>query len=390
VTQIAGERVEVRFKPVDLDKAVALLRRKLDVFIDDPADTVDLESKPMRDLLIALARQGVFFYKTIVRDWDGQSIAEADRIQVVAADPDAYLPIEFVYDRVAPRKNARLCPHARRALEQGQCADECPKGADQARVVCPLGFWCLTKIIERHGHTKARARDVAWDYDLYSEPTGARRWLGPFGATSFAASSKVDDLRVGRSAELLKELRASTGATVSQARTWVKWTSDIEKLNPSLLVLLPHTLSEEGEEFLEIGKRAQLGAVEIEAYHVHSAESTTRPIVFLLGCETGDPELAFQKFPTAFRQGGAAIVLATLTPVFGHHAAPVAARIVTALVKQSTQQGITFGEVMLDVRRHLVLEGLPVVLALTAYGDADWRLGVQPGSPEGRTAHVHR
>lgn len=34
----------------------------------------------------------------------------------------------------------------------------------------------------------------------------------------------------------------------------------------------------------------------------------------------------------------------------------------------------TFGDVMLGVRRQALKEGIPMVLCIHAYGDADWKL----------------
>jgi hypothetical protein len=127
---------------------------------------------------------------------------------------------------------------------------------------------------------------------------------------------------------------------------------------------------------MEVGKRAQLGAVDIAAEHI-LASPDAQPVALLLGCNTGDPLLAFQRFPAAFSRNGAAIVLATLTKVLGRHAAPVADRLVRELVAQSRQEETTFGDVMLAMRRALLLDGYPMVLALTAYGDADWRFGTR-------------
>jgi hypothetical protein len=72
-------------------------------------------------------------------------------------------------------------------------------------------------------------------------------------------------------------------------------------------------------------------------------------------------------------------VLATLTKVLGRHAGPVAARIVAALAESSRGREVTFGEVLRDVRRSLLAEGVLTVLAVTAYGDADWVLGPTNG-----------
>ena len=66
------------------------------------------------------------------------------------------------------------------------------------------------------------------------------------------------------------------------------------------------------------------------------------------------------------------MVIATLTEVLGRHAAPVAARLVEELYRYCAQEPHGFGEVMVRLRRRLLAEGLIMVLALAAFGDADW------------------
>lgn len=373
LTRITGEHVDVS-TPVDIDQAVSMVRLELETFINQLSERVELESEEVTDLLIRLARQGRTFYDAIVLDQIGKEFAEANRIQIVAAVPEAYLPIEFVYERKAPNLNAELCPHASQALREKCCPKACTKEADQASVVCPLGFWSMTKVIERHVHTSERANDLRRDYALLREPVDGRTTIGPLGNITFAASARVDAFREGMAAEAVQSLKKATRARVSESRTWKKWVNDVAELAPSLLVILPHTINEDGIATMEVGKRAHLGTVDIGPMHI-SASDSSMPIVLLLGCETGDPKLAFQGFPAAFRRHGAAIVLATLTTVLGRHAAPVAARIVTALMEQSQKEAVSFGDVMLDMRRQLLLDGYPMVLALTSYGDADWRFG---------------
>jgi hypothetical protein len=48
---------------------------------------------------------------------------------------------------------------------------------------------------------------------------------------------------------------------------------------------------------------------------------------------------------------------------------------VAELKKREGETDATFGEVMLAVRRDLLAAGTPMVLGLTSYGDADWRIG---------------
>jgi hypothetical protein len=48
--------------------------------------------------------------------------------------------------------------------------------------------------------------------------------------------------------------------------------------------------------------------------------------------------------------------------------------LIEILAELARQSQFTFGEVMLQLRRRALAKGLPVVLTLFPYGDADWRL----------------
>ena len=76
---------------------------------------------------------------------------------------------------------------------------------------------------------------------------------------------------------------------------------------------------------------------------------------------------------------GAVIIVSTIATILGRHAGPAAAAIVQELKAQEGNTNTTFGDVMLAVRRRLLADGIPMVLGLTSYGDADWRIGISPG-----------
>ena len=40
----------------------------------------------------------------------------------------------------------------------------------------------------------------------------------------------------------------------------------------------------------------------------------------------------------------------------------------------SAYEGRTIADAMMTIRRDLLAEGLPIALAVTCFGDADWRL----------------
>jgi hypothetical protein len=109
--------------------------------------------------------------------------------------------------------------------------------------------------------------------------------------------------------------------------------------------------------------------------HVHARQDFQPPVVLLLGCETQNRDIPFQGFVAQFRRKGASIVVSTVSTVLGRHAARVAQELLAILQRQSQQKTSTFGEVMVKLRRQALADGIPMVLSLFAYGDADWRIG---------------
>lgn len=98
------------------------------------------------------------------------------------------------------------------------------------------------------------------------------------------------------------------------------------------------------------------------------------PIVFLLGCETGAPTISFEGAVAQFRRCGAAIVVSTTSLILGRHAATVAIEFLNKLKENQGNKKVTFGDIMLAVRRELLRKGCVVVLAVNSYGDADCRI----------------
>jgi hypothetical protein len=124
---------------------------------------------------------------------------------------------------------------------------------------------------------------------------------------------------------------------------------------------------------MEIGVDSWLTVAELDLRHVRRTDAPP-PLVLLLGCETGVPEKQFANFINRLRNRGAAIVVATGAKIHSLHAVPVANAFVEALGHAVKRDGATFGEVMRQVRRSMLARGLPMVLTLNAFGDADWRL----------------
>lgn len=66
-------------------------------------------------------------------------------------------------------------------------------------------------------------------------------------------------------------------------------------------------------------------------------------------------------------------MLSTLATILGAHAAQVTSELIERLAQPARAQA-TFGDALLGTRRELLAQDLPMVLALVAFGDADWRI----------------
>jgi hypothetical protein len=122
----------------------------------DHGDGLDQGENPK--LLVGLARVGSNLYALLYRDQLSQLASEGfdvgdekvTHVQVVSARADAVVPLEFLYDYNAPDPDATVCPQHRQALQEGRCPADCARRGQPRRHVCPMGFWGLKKVIERH------------------------------------------------------------------------------------------------------------------------------------------------------------------------------------------------------------------------------------------------
>jgi hypothetical protein len=244
-------------------------------------------------------------------------------------------------------------------------------------VVCPLGFWALSKVIERQVVDRGSSLvDLSgMDFAVRTEPTAERGHLSGFTSALFAASEKVDSVRAGLSGGVLATLEEITGRNADRADTWADWAQKVSVLKPPLQVLLSHTEKVQNTLALEIGAGDLRAAGQFQG--LVKPDPAVAPVVLLLGCDTAVADRQFQSFVTEFRDAGAALVVGTIAAVLGEHAAPVAQALAVALHDASTASGngaLTFGEVMRDIRRTLLAGGELMALCLTSFGDADWRL----------------
>lgn len=365
-----------------LAKLTAALGRAITRITNDPDEYSDLSKEGSRTLLLELALHGNALLTRLRRHSQmGGHFDKVRNIQIVRAHVGAFFPIEYLYDGEAPEDDARVCsgPQAAAgALASGTCCGAYKD--DPTHTICPLRFWSLSKVIERHAHLPEHT-GLSGQFQLRSAGISARdRSLDPLRGAVLAASKEADTAVP----DTVKNLRTDLDAAlrihpVPLASDWASWAKEIASARPTLLVLLPHHLQEGGFDHLEIGgdKRKSM---QIRLEHVRSSQDPdARPIVLLIGCQTNAAKVDLEGFVPAFQDAGAVIIVSTIASVLGRQAGPAAAAIAQELKKQEGNPDATFGEVMLAVRRRLLVEGTPMVLGLTSYGDADWRIGAADG-----------
>jgi hypothetical protein len=370
LTAVVG--TEVKLAHFDEGKQVAEnIRAILKEVVESPGDFTERDSEALRDLLVRLAYQGAPLYDSLLRDFGlGKGLRDTTlRVQLISSRPEAYLPLELLYEGDAPDLNAPLCPERSQALQLGSCAS-CPNRRSSA-FVCPVRFWGLSKIIERHAFSGEAT--PASDLIRLDAPLPEDRHFPPPSVGIFARSGRAELFPGGPQAnQAVLDSLAATAGTALSAEAWPHWIAQTHQHAPTLIVLLPHTDRTRYGSILEIGSNSQLNAAQINRNLIGAAEKV---IVILLGCDTADPSTSYTSFPTRFRLAGANIVVGTLTPVLGRHAAPVAKALIDHIRGfWLSQEGATLGEAMAGVRRRFMEQGLPVGLALIAYGDADWVL----------------
>jgi hypothetical protein len=330
-----------------------------------------LHGEGTQELLRVLAQKGGALHKTLCKHTFLARLSQPDaagrqpRIHLTSAKADSFLPIELLYRFEPPEDTAQLCEHALEALAKGSCLAECP--SDKEQTVCPLGFWGMCRVIERHAH-RPEHNELPGAFQLRPEPLRERDRLDVSGSALLAASDLASTHETGAVQSLYGRLRKRGPAAL--VSTWQEWAAHVASDRPQLLVLLPHHARQDGFEVLEIGAGDPLKSSLVKKKHVLAAKP---PVVLLMGCETNLARIAFDNFATLFLDEGAAVVVSTIATILGRHASPATALLVD-LLDQLADGKHTLGDVMLRLRQTLVAKSTPMALGLTAYGDADWVL----------------
>jgi hypothetical protein len=309
----------------------------------------------------ALAEQGEFLRRKL---FDPSMLSRIRRIQIVSQESSDFFPVEFLYDYVLPDEDAQLCPEFKKS-KSPHCSASCYAAEGNSKFVCPSGFWALNRIIERQVRPNDRADSVQ------PESSGRKPSLDFPDAIIFSASNEVNAANSNEIAETIEEM--GTVAQVYPANTWQEWIDLVGRHYPSLLVTLPHNVQSSPFNKLQISATEDLALNRIRSDHVVPATVDVGPVMLLLGCNTANSEVGYQDFVNEMRSSGAAIVVATLTYVLG----PQAARLAREFVRQIGSAGgqLTIGEIMRLVRARMLAEDNIMALAITAFGDADWRFG---------------
>jgi len=178
------------------------------------------------------------------------------------------------------------------------------------------------------------------------------------------------------SSDVLDALKSASNQT-STASDWNGWRAGVNSTSPILMVVLPHN-----EESANKLSELSIGTGQLAAHRllvssiddgiVKGPNTVPGAIVMLLGCETGAPRTSYLGYVPKFRRHGASIIVSTGSVVLGRQISPICVRLIRGLQAAIASGPAPLGEVMLSLRRAALADGYPIVLALSASGDADW------------------
>ena len=390
VHAVSGDRAAV----IDMDDdtvtgLVQVLNAAITEITERPRDFEGLRAPGSEKLLRKLAQKGASLRKYLMRHaMRGGPITAPTHVQVVSAKAGKVFPVEFLYEFEAPEQDARICANAELALQAGLANGGCPAGCPalrsddgpiptiQEHVICPLGFWGLRCVIERKAHRPSHGA-IGGDYRLIAEPVGQIEGvLRPLERTVVGATDKANLHTANAVTDMVQRVRQVV-TQVEVVNSWQDWIEAIERLSPTLLTLVVHQEKDEfGTPELDIGAPPRLLSDLVKPRHVAPGGQEVKPIALIVGCETAIADIDYENFALRFQDEGAVIVVSTIAKILGRQATPVTAELVEEMSKIA--EPTPFAEVLRDIRRRLLLSGTPMVLALTALGDADWEITAGP------------
>jgi hypothetical protein len=384
----SGDRAVV----IDIDHPdIKQLDKIIDMVFSDitrnPEPYSGFRAEKTEDLLRRLAQKGARLRKHIMQHVRyGDQLGSPSHVQIVSAKPGKLFPLEFMYQFEVPEPDAKICTKAESALSKpfGKardiCADGCivrsdgeddPRPAEEEKVICPLAFWGLRCKIERRVHDPEKV-DFSNGFKLVPQPVKEQESvLHPLDCTVVGATPKANNRDVYAVANMVSRIKR-VSKTVHTVDGWDQWEDTLKNNDPSLLTLIIHTVDDFGTPSFDLGKPPTLNSDLLKPKHVRPNPDGRVPIALLIGCETALARIDYENFALRFQDEGAAFVISTVAKVLGQQAAPVTAELIEAMAKAT--EPISFSEIMVNLRRKLLKEGTPMVLALTAHGDADWEI----------------
>jgi hypothetical protein len=368
VASTAGDSVPIRVPTTKLaDKVTTIAEDIVDGAQGMAADGNDPDEF-FRDLLYKLAVHGRSLREEMpeLLDPDGP-FANASHIQVIGAGPSDLLPLELVYDGPPPEEGAHLCPTWREALESGRC-DSCENRdpGDPSPDICPLRFWSLSRVIERHAQP-----DPEGSVTMRVQRTRSTTKLPPLRTAVVGASAQITPADVQSICNQATSLfgPAHTGAN------WQDWRLKVGMVRPALLATMPHldTMPNVKVPALELGSTLKAHGA-LENLDVNPQGDQAGPVVLLIGCNTGATASGLGVFSASFHNHGASVVVSTLGEIITDQAPVVMSTLLDALKEQAATAGGTVGQAVLHARRALLAQQNVMGLLIVASGDADWSL----------------
>lgn len=367
---VSGIRMD---KPLLLNTGGGLksLVNEIKAIIENAAKNIDdypqdLSHENNVKLLRRLALKGDSLYQHFVGSEDFQG-----PLQVVAHRAE-FVPLNFVYSLKPPKLDAGLCEHAKEALIAGKCRDCFDKNEMPASHICPFGFWGFSKIIEYHKYNVKVDDDTSSDVVVTAEPSSNRDVLHVLQKTIHGSAFRVEAVVSGLRKKVADLLRLNS--TTFEVTTWKDWENITRTESPDSIVLIVHV--EKNLDYnvnaLEIGNKDML--IQNFLSDKHIAQSM-RPMAIVIGCEVSDTDNQGFDVGSEFLAKGASIVITNFTKIKGSQAAEIVIKLISFL-KESAGKEITFGEIMLKLRQHLLAEGIMVSMSLVSYGDADWKIKI--------------
>lgn len=363
-------------KPVALQYVTAvqkLIDRIKDIIeqgalFDEPEP---LESERNVNLLIKLANNGHLLHQDFLKGMELKGPLQ------LLSNREEYLPIDFTYCLKPPTGSAKLCPSAETALLSGKCCGNIKSGEDGYELVCPFGFWGLSRVVERHQFPKDLG-DKGSDFVLQFEPGDSRSSLKILNKMVYASTEKVDADVQGSYASMKKMLKQDAPAAPIEIKSWKEWRNTVSSAKPDTLILIVHVEEDDitGVDKLEIAHEDFLPQTQFDERYLNTSDKhNPPPFVILIGCEATNTNAYLFDTVSFIINKGAAMVLSNFTRIKGEMATAIVSELVSILRKETGKE-LRFGEIVLRLKQRLLARGMMMALTLLAHGDADWKIKI--------------